>query len=157
MGIPGGLFTCEGPQDWKMETEDVSRHQASELKFLGPRAESAPVMIFVFYFGEGSPYFDGMQDYLQRNTWDSWEDKAVAEAKPVDLHGIQAVTFEKETESFLDPESPASAKVLLKEKFYVFPSKEGKGFFAIHYTAPKTVYETYRPALEKIADSFTML
>jgi len=157
MGVEGGYFSCELPGDWKMETTDKPAWKVSHLTLLGPRAESSVVMISIFYFGDDNGYGDTREDFIERNTWDPWEEKAVATAQKIDLHGISASVFEKEFESSTDVESPYAARVLMKDKHYVFPSRDGKGFFVLHYTAPKSVYGQHLPIFEKIANTFTIL
>jgi len=157
MGVEGGYFSCELPGSWKMETKDKPAWKVSHLTLLGPRAENAPVMISIFYFGDDNGYGDTLEDFIERNTWDPWEEKAVAQAQKIDLHGLNASVFVKEFESFLDIESPNSEKVLMKDRHYVFPSRDEKGFFVLHYTAPKSVYDQHLPVFEKIAETFKVL
>ena len=158
LGIAGGAFTCALPADWsRQDDERKPGDQTYELLLLGPRAENAPVMIFVSFFGAGNNEFKDYADFVTRNTTDLWSDQPKAEARKITLHGRNALTFEFEQRTFLHPESKSDESVVIREKFYVLLAKDRVGFFVLHYSAPKSVFAEHLPVFERVANSFALL
>lgn len=157
LGIETGYFSCTLPEGWTRQDDDGRDDKSYMIIFYGPRAESSPVMIYIEYFADGSKYFDDDADFIERNTFDSWEDKLIAYPKATLINGVKGVWFEREQETSLNPESPLSGTVMVKEKFYVFRGKDQKGFFVLHYYAPKSVFDVHSEKFEKIAGSFKLL
>ena len=158
MGITGGCFTCAFPTDWKREdNEKWERDKIYMVVFLGPRTENAPVMIHIEYFAPGNNTFKDYTDFVTRNTWDSWEDKPIAQAEKITINDNKALWFEREVKTFLHPESKSDESVMIKEKFYVFLDKNRQGFFVLHYSSPGSVYDRHLPIFERMANSFKLL
>jgi hypothetical protein len=158
MGIEGGYFSCSFPADWARNDDEQRKGDGTyQVLLIGPRVEDVPVMIFVSYFGPENNYFLDYVDFVQRNTWDYWEDEVISEAREIMLNGNKALWFERERKTYLHPESKSSASVMIKEKFYVLLSRDSKGFFVINYSAPSSVYAEYLPVFEKVAYSFKLL
>ncbi len=157
LGIAGGDFTCALPANWTRQDDPLKPGDKTyQLLLLGPRAEDAPVMIFVSFFGPGNDDFKDYADFVTRNTADSWEDKSIAEARKTEINGIKALWFEREAKTFLHPESKSDASVMIKEKFYVLLAKDRVGFFVLHYSAPSSVFADHLAVFEKIASSFEL-
>jgi len=158
LGIAGGYFTCALPADWGRQDDELKPGDKTYLLLLlGPRAENAPVMIFVSFFGPGNDDFKDYADFVTRNTTDPWEDKPVAEARKITLNGRNALWFEREAKKFLHPESKSDESVMIKEKFYVLLAKDRAGFFVLHYSAPSSVFAEHLAAFEKVASTFEVL
>ncbi len=158
MGIAGGAFTCVLPADWsRQDDERKPGDKTYQLLLLGPRAEHAPVMIFVSFFGAGNDDFKDYADFVTRNTADFFSDKPKAEARKITLNGRNALTFEFEEKTFLHPESKSDESVMIREKFYVLLAKDRAGFFVLHYSAPSSVFAGHLPVFEQIAKSFEIL
>jgi len=72
--------------------------------------------------------------------------------KTMALGKRKAFAFEREKREHLHPESTSDESVMLKEKFYVMPAKEG--FFVFHFSAPKAVFAKHLPVFERVARTF---
>ena len=150
------VFSCEVPADWqqKRDPEKEKRDKTPQLQLLGPRAESSPVMIYAAFYSKEGGYFDDHNDFIERNSKDSWgdtEDKYSA-VKETAVGGRKAFVFDREVKTSLNPESPSGETVQIMEKFYVLPAKDG--FYALHFYAPKSVYRKHLPAFERLARTF---
>ena len=158
LGIAGGYFTCALPADWRRQDDALKPGDKTyQLLLLGPRAENAPVMIFVSFFGAGNDDFKDYADFVTRNTTDLWSDKSKAEARKITLNGRNALTFEVEEKTFLHPESKSDESVMIRERFYVLLARDRAGFFVLHYSAPSSVFAEHLPVFERIANSFEIL
>ncbi len=158
LGIAGGQFTCALPADWTREDDALKPGDKTyQLLLLGPRAENAPVMITVSFFGPGNDDFKDYADFVTRNTTDLWSDKPVAEARKITLNGRNALWFEREAKTFLHPESKSDESVMIREKYYVLLAKDRVGFFVLHYSAPSSVFAEHLAVFEKVASSFELL
>lgn len=149
-------FSCEVPAAWqqKRDLDKEKRDKTPQLELLGPRAEKSPVIIYAAFYSKEGGYFDGFQDYIDRNSKDSWgetEDKYGA-VKEILLGGRKAFVFDREVKTSLNPESPASETVQVMEKFYVIPA--AGGFFALHFYAPRSAYAKNLPVFERLAKTF---
>jgi hypothetical protein len=157
LGIAGGYFSCTLPANWTRQDDPLKPGDKTyQLTLLGPRAENAPVMIVVSFFGPGNDDFKDYTDFVTRNTTDLWSDKPKAEARKTEINGIKALGFEREAKSFLHPESKSDESVMIKEKFYVLLARDRVGFFVLNYSAPSSVFAEHLPVFEKIAGSFEL-
>lgn len=156
LGIETGYFSCTLPQEWTRQDDDGKDKKSYMMIFYGPRAESSPVMIHIEYFAKDNKYFNDYEDFIESHTFDPWKEKIIAEVKKTSINHIKGVWFEREQEASLNPESPLSGTVMVKEKFYVFLGKDRKGFFVLHYYAPKSVFDTHLEKFEKIAGTFQL-
>lgn len=154
--IEDKTFSCDVPADWQQQRdlEKEKRDKTPQLQLLGARAENSPVMIYAAFYAQEGDYFDGYQDFIDRNSKDSWgdtEDKYSA-VKETALGGRKAFVFDREVKTSLNPESPSGETVQIMEKFYVLPAKGG--FYALHFYAPKSVYKKHLPVFERLAKTF---
>ena len=141
------LFSCDVPADWK-------RNKTPKLELVGPRAEKSPVLIYAAFYAKDGKYFDGFQDFIDRNSKDSWgetEDK-YGPVKETALGGRKAFAFDREVKTSINPESPSGGTVQIYEKFYVIPAADG--FFSLHFYAPKSVSGKHLPVFERLAKTF---
>jgi len=149
-------FSCEVPAAWqqKRDLAKEARDKTPQLELLGPRAEKSPVIIYAAFYSKEGKYFDGFQDYIDRNSKDSWgetEDK-YGPVKETALGGRKAFVFDREVKTSINPESPSGETVQIVEKFYVIPAAEG--FFALHFYAPKSAAKKHLPVFERLAKTF---
>ncbi|OGR65396.1 MAG: hypothetical protein A2X31_10210 [Elusimicrobia bacterium GWB2_63_22] len=150
------LFSCDVPADWKQERdlEREKRNKTPKLELVGPRAEKSPVLIYAAFYAKDGKYFDGFQDFIDRNSKDSWgetEDK-YGPVKETALGGRKAFAFDREVKTSINPESPSGGTVQIYEKFYVIPAADG--FFSLHFYAPKSVSGKHLPVFERLAKTF---
>jgi len=149
-------FSCEVPAAWqqKRDLDKEKRDKTPQLELLGPRAEKSPVMIYAAFYSKEGKYFDGFQDYIDRNSKDSWGETGdkYSPVRETALGGRKAFVFEREVKTSVNPESPTGETVQIVEKFYVLPAADG--FFALHFYAPKSVYNKHLPAFERLAKTF---
>ncbi len=158
LGIAGGYFTCALPAGWSRQDDELKPGDTTyQLLLIGRRAENAPVLIFLSFFGPGNDDFKDSADFVTRNTTDFWEDKPKTEARKTTLNGRNALWWEWEEKTFLHPESKSDESVMIKEKFYVLLAKDRVGFFVLHYSAPSSVFAEHLPVFEKVAGSFELL
>lgn len=150
------VFSCDVPADWKQQRdpEREKRTKTPKLELLGPRAENSPVRIYAAFYSKEGDYFDGYEDFIERNSKDSWgdtEDK-YGPVKETALGGRKAFAFDREVKTSVNPESPSGETVQMMEKFYVLPANGG--FYVLSFSAPKSVYQKHLPAFERLAKSF---
>ena len=149
-------FSCEVPAAWqqKRDLDKEKRDKTPQLELLGPRAEKSPVMIYAAFYSKEGKYFDGFQDYIDRNSKDSWGETGdkYSPVREIALGGRKAFVFEREVKTSVNPESPTGETVQIVEKFYVLPAADG--FFALHFYAPKSVYNKHLPVFERLAKTF---
>jgi len=150
-----GYFSCEVPENWRLEKKaDQERMGVFQIELIAPDAEKVPVTLYVSYFSKGNKYFKDYNDYVDSNSQD---DMAAATDKysPVTTKTLdkrKAFEFDREEKHYLHPESKSDESVILKEKFYVLPAKEG--FFVMHFSAPKDIFLKHLPVLERVARTF---
>ncbi len=155
-GIEGGHFTCIVPKDWELVENGLKYNTRFHITFTGPRAEGAPVLMDVSYFGVGNKFFKDSQDFVTRNTIDLL-DETIAIPEKVRVNGMEAIKIEYEIKEYLHPEAKDDASVMVKEKFYVLLARGCRGFFVLHFLSPSSAYAEHLPVFEKVAASFTIL
>ena len=150
-----GYFSCDVPQKWQLEKKtDQEKMGVYKIELIAPDAQKVPVTLYVSYFSNGNKYFKDYKDYVDSNSQD---DMAAATDKysPVTdkiLNKRKAFAFDREEKHYLHPDNKSDESVILKEKFYVLPAKEG--FFVMHFSAPKEVYSKHLPVFERVARTF---
>jgi len=157
LGIEGGYFTCDEPEGWEFiaNDPDFGDDRTYLIGYAGPRAEDAPVVIYIEFYGAGNGDFDGYEDFVQRNTTDVLgETTAVAEKTK--LGEMDALTFGYERKEYLHPHSKDDTFVIMKKRYYVILAKDREGFFVLDYSAPKSVFDRYLPDFERVVNSFKL-
>jgi len=152
-------FSCQPPAGW-----DINRNKAGEdkikvieVEMLGPRSESAPVMIYATYYAKGNRDFKTYSDFVAQNSKDAigrtqTPTRKYSPVKESAVKGKKTLSFDREVKEFLSPEGSSEESVLVKESFHVMPAKEG--FFVLHYYAPVSVYDKHLPAFRKLISTF---
>ena len=160
--MENNYFSCEIPKNWelKRDREVEAKHKIYEIQLLGPRVEKAPVMIYAAYYVKDNRDFTDYRDFIERNSKDAIGRTKTPTRKytPVKKSAVntkKAFGFEREVQEFLHPESTSEEFVMVKEKLYVIPAKEG--FFVLHYYAPKTAYVQYLSVFNHIVSTFTTI
>lgn len=155
----GGYFSCEIPvQEWSLKADPEFDAEYNEygLELLGPRAEKAPVIIYVTYYAPESD-FAGHEDFIERNTRNVAGERKTktdtfGQAQPMEKDGLKVFFFDRERLIHLYPTTKSDESVMIKEKLYVVPAKSG--FYVLHYSAPSSVYEQHLPAFERVFSTF---
>ncbi|MBI4655883.1 MAG: hypothetical protein HY746_03945 [Elusimicrobia bacterium] len=153
------LFTCLAPEKWEIarNKEKESKEKIYGIELAGPRADKAPVVIYVTFYSKQNKIFKDHNDFIERNSKDLFGGKGDGDERygPVKntlVNKLKAFHFESETKEYLHPESASEESVVVKEKFYVIPVKNG--FYVLHYFAPKSVFLKHLPVFYKVASSF---
>lgn len=152
-------FKCDVPKAWELKRDEAAEAKSRiyEIELLGPRAEDAPVMIFAAYYAKDNKDFKDYKDFLERNAKDAIgrTDTPTRKYSPVKegtLNKKKAFSFERDVKEFLHPNSDSDAFVMVKEKFFVLPAKEG--FHVLHYYAPVSAFPKHLAVFNKVATSF---
>jgi len=155
-------FTCQVPAGWEAGRDKASeaKNKIYELELLGPRVESAPVMIYAAYYAKDNGDFKTYDEFIERNSKDAigrteTPTRKYTPVKETALNGIKAFSFEREVKEFLHPESTSEESVRVREKIYVLPAKEG--FFVLHYYSPVSAFNKHLPVFKKLISTFTPL
>ncbi len=150
-------YSCEIPSGWSLERtpEKDEEYRIYEIQLLAPKGGA---FIYVSYYAKDNKDFWGYEDFLRRNSRNvAGETKNSREnygpVKECSLNGRKAFQLERERLVFLHPESKSDESVAIREFFYVVPSFDG-GFYVVHYSSPKTLYEEYMPVFRRITSSF---
>lgn len=152
-----GYFSCEVPQGWQLLRDDKEqRRGVFQIELIAPGEGPALMTLYVSYFTKDNIYFKDYQDYVESNSTDDLgiaaETDKYGPVRTTALSGRKAFEFEREQKEYLHPESPSDESVILKEKFYVLPAREG--FFVMHFSAPKAVYAKHLPVFDRVARTF---
>lgn len=154
-----GYFSCSIPAAWSLEREKEKDedYRIFEIQLLAPGTDKAATSVFVSYYAENNDDFDDYEDYIDRNSTNAMgETKSDREnydpVKKIKLGGRRAFELGRERFVFLHPETKSDESVQLKEKLYVLPAK--KGFYVMHFSAPKDLFAENLPVFEKIAKTF---
>ena len=154
-----GYFSCSVPEAWTLERESEKdeQYRIYEIQLLAPGAGKAPTSVFVTYYAGDNEDFTGYQDYIDRRSVNALgETKSAREKyeppKKIKLGGRAGFELASEVLEYLHPESKSDESVLLKEKIYVLPAKDG--FYALRFSAVKAAFAENQPVFEKIARSF---
>jgi hypothetical protein len=160
--MENNYFSCEIPKNWelKRDREKERKSKVYKIELLGPRVEKAPVIIYVAYYDRGNNSFKDHADFIERNSknilGESRSDtEKFSPVRKTMLNKKKAFEFESEIQEYLHPESKSSESVVIKEKFYVIPAK--KGFFVLHYFAPKSVFARHLGVFSNIVRTFTII
>ena len=160
--MENNYFSCEIPKNWELKRnrEKEQKSNIYKIELLGPRAEKAPVMIYAAYYARGNNVFKDHADFIERNSKNilgetQSDTEKFSPVKKTMLNKKEAFEFESEIQEYLHPESNSEESVVIKEKFYVIPAKEG--FFVLHYYAPKPAYVQYLSVFNHIVSTFTTI
>ncbi len=155
-------FTCEIPGTWelKRDTKKEMTTKIRKLELSGPRAENAPVIIYAAQYRKGNTTFSDHKDFIARNSKNilgetESDTEKFSPVKETSLAGKQAFEFDSEIKEYLHPESKSDASVMIKEKFYVIPAKDG--FFVLHYYSPASAFDKNLPVFNKLVATFKPL
>ncbi|MEA5114222.1 MAG: hypothetical protein VB050_09340 [Geobacteraceae bacterium] len=150
-------FSCDIPSAWSLERtpEQDEDYRIYEIQLLAPKGGA---FIYVSYYTKDNKDFWGYEDFLKRNSRNvAGETKNSREnygpVKESGLNGRKAFELERDRLVFLHPESKSDESAAIRELFYVAPSSDG-GFYVLHYSAPKALYDEYLPVLKRIASTF---
>lgn len=157
--MENNYFNCDIPKAWELKRDKTAEAKSKiyEIELLGPRIENAPVMIFAAYYAKDNKDFKDYSDFIERNAKDAigrteTPTRKYTPVKERALNRKKTFGFEREVKEFLHPESDSQEFVLVKEKFYVIPAKEG--FHVLHYYAPKLAFAKYLSVFKKLAATF---
>lgn len=160
--MENNYFSCEIPKNWELKRnrEKEQKSNIYEIELLGPRAEKAPVMIYAAYYARGNNVFKDHADFIERNSKNilgetQSDTEKFSPVKRTMLNKKEAFEFESEIQEYLHPESNSEESVVIKEKFYVIPAKEG--FFVLHYYAPEAAFVQHLSVFNRIACTFTTI
>lgn len=152
-------FSCSVPEAWALEREQEKdeQYKVYEIQLLAPKADKAPVSVFISYYAADNEDFNDYQDYIDRHSKNALgETKSAREKyeppKKITLAGRKGFALASEVQEYLHPESKSDESVLLKEKIYVLPAEAG--FYALRFNAPKAAFQEHLGVFEKIAKSF---
>ncbi|OGS54869.1 MAG: hypothetical protein A3J79_08560 [Elusimicrobia bacterium RIFOXYB2_FULL_62_6] len=153
------FFKCAVPKAWEQKRDQAAEGKTKiyEVELLGPRVENAPVMILVGYYAKDNKDFRDYKDFIERNSKDTIgrTETPTSKYSPVKesaLNKKKAFSFERDVKEFLHPEGSSDEFVMVKEKFYVLPAKEG--FHVLHYYAPQSAFSRHLAVFNKVASTF---
>jgi len=157
--MDNNYFSCSVPTAWTLERDrdKDEEYKIYEIQLLAPKADKAPVSIFVSYYAKDNEDFNDFQSFIKRNSKNVLgETKNVREnyspMKKIKVAGHNGFELSNEIMEYLHPESKSDESVQMKEKMYVLPAKDG--FYVLKFSAPKTAFAANLPVFEKIARSF---
>ena len=155
-------FACETPAGWeiKRDREKEKKTKILKLELAGPREGNAPVLIYAAFYGTGNASFSDHADFIERNSKNILgetrsDTEKFSPVKETALAGKKTFEFDSEIKEYLHPESKSAESVVIKEKFYVIPAKDG--FFVLHYYAPAAAYGKHLPVFKKLTATFKIL
>jgi hypothetical protein len=155
-------FTCEVPGSWelKRDKENELKAKVRKLELVGPRAGDAPVLIYAAHYRKASATFANYKDFIERNSKNilgetESDTEKFSPVKETSLAGKKAFEFDSEIKEYLHPENKSDESVMIKEKFYVIPAKDG--FFVLHYYSPVSAFNKNLPVFKKLVSTFKPL
>lgn len=155
-------FTCEIPGGWevKRDKEKELKAKIRKLELSGPRSGNAPVLIYAAHYRKGSAAFVDYRDFIERNSMNilgetESETEKFSPVKETTLAGKKAFEFDSEIKEYLHPESRSDEGVMIKEKFYVIPARDG--FFVLRYYSPASAFSKHLPVFKKLVSTFKPL
>jgi hypothetical protein len=157
--MDNNYFSCEIPKNWEFERnkEDEEKYKVFKIKLFAPGTEKSPTTIYVTFYAKENKLFNDYNDFIERNSKDLFggtgdENEKYTPVKKITLNKKKAFYFEVEAKEYLEPESKSEEFVIIKERYYVLPSKNG--FYVLHYTASKPVFQKHLPVFKKVLSSF---
>lgn len=157
--MDNNYFSCLVPANWSLERdkEKDEEYKIYEIQLMAPVSGKESTSIFVSYYAKDNEDFNDYLGFIRRNTRNvAGETKTKREnfepAKNVSLAGRKAVMLSRERMVYLHPTTKSDESVLLKEKHYVLPAKDG--FYVLHFSAPKESFLANLKVFEKVAKSF---
>jgi hypothetical protein len=161
--MDNNYFLCEIPKNWEFERnkEEDERYKVYKIKLFAPDSDRTPTTIYVTFYAKENKLFNGYNDFIERNSRDIFggtgdEDEKYKKYTPVKKITLnkkyKAFFFESEIKEYLHPESKSEEFVIVKERYYVIPSKNG--FYVLYYTASKTIFQKYLPVFKRVLSSF---
>lgn len=157
--MDNNYFSCEIPKNWEFERnkEYEEKYKVYKVRLFGPGIEKSPTTIYVTFYAKENKLFKDHNDFIERNSKDVFsgtgdEDEKYTPVKQVTLNKNKAFYFESETKEYLNPESKSEEFVIVKERYYVIPSKNG--FYVLHYLASKPAFQKYLRVFKRVVSSF---
>lgn len=157
--MDNNYFTCEIPAIWQFERdkETDAEYKIYEIQLIGPSADNASSEIYVSYYAQDNEDFTDYNIFLVRNSKNILgETKSKREnygpVNKVVLNGRKTFELERERMVYLHPQSKSDESIHIKEKLYVLPAKEG--FYVLHYSAPKLLYDEQLSVFERVVQTF---
>jgi hypothetical protein len=149
-------FSCEVPTDWDLTRDEERDDEYRIYGILLSRASGES--IDVSFYAADNEDFDGHEDFLARNSTNVLgETKTSREyygpVRKVRLKGGKGFELERESLVYLSPQSKSDTSQAQKELLYVLPAAAG-GFYVLHYTAPRELFQASLPVFRRVADSF---
>ncbi len=157
--MDNGYFSCSVPSDWelKREKDKDEEYKIYEIELVAPRSGKVPTTIFVSYYAKDNEDFNDHNDFIARNSKNAFGETSNAReqygpVKDITLGGRKGFSLSRERSVFLHPESKSDESAQKKEKLYIVPAKEG--FFVLHFSAEKALFDANLKVFEKVAASF---
>lgn len=157
--MDNNYFSCLVPANWSLERdkEKDEEYKIYEIELFSPKTGKVSTSVRVAYYAGNNEDFNGYEDFVKSNSRNILgETKSKREnyepAENVTLAGRKAVMLSRERMVFLHPTTKSDESVLLKEKHYVLPAKDG--FYVLHFSAPKEAFLANLKVFEKVAKSF---
>lgn len=156
-----GHFRCELPTVWKISRDEheEERTHCYGVFLVGPQHKTPlPPTISARFFAPDNVYFRDAEHYLRRQLEPGLiqlQGETTSEPEQIELDGRPATTFVRETFEYFPPDSLDTKQIPVREEYYVVPHKGG--FVVVIYKAPILDYDYWRPALERLLDTFRLL
>lgn len=157
--MENNFFSCEIPAGWDLirEREKDAEYKIYEIQLIGPRADRAPTVINVSYYAKDNPDFIDYRDFLNRNSKNILGETRTKRENygpvlKVELNKRIAYALERELMVYLHPNTKSDESVSIREQLYVVPASEG--FYVLHYSASRSIYNNYLQVFERIAQTF---
>jgi hypothetical protein len=177
-------YVCEGnhfralvPSAWMRSSRNppyADMTQVAGAKFEGPpNSEDVPASIALYWYsGERSfttpdSYINARLSSMAREDAERGRATFDAQVAGRKATGFKMKTFElvmlphdrlkpgKDDGPIVYELAPPSKKVIMDDQDIILPAS--KGYFVLHYRAPETIAETYRPIFDRVTASFEPL
>lgn len=155
-------FSCLIPADWSLNRDRDSDEQYKiyEIQLVAPRPAREPISIKVSFYARDNQDFNDYKDFINSNSRNALGEtrnarENYAPVKEIKLNGRKGFLLGSERLVYLHPETKSDESVLIKERIYVLPAREG--FYVLRYSAPKADYNTFYRAFLRVARSFKCL
>jgi hypothetical protein len=177
-------YVCEGnyfralvPSPWTRSDRNAPYADMTRVagaKFEGPMNDAGVAASIALYWYSGEHSFTTPDSYINARLGsmvrEDAERKRETAAVPVagrKAAGFTIRTFElvmlphdrrnagKDDDPRVSERAAPSKKVFMDEQYIVIPAS--KGYFVLHYRAPETIAEAYRPVFDKVVASFEPL
>lgn len=161
LDLKQGLFRCDVPADWWQSRDEhaESRTKVQGMHLVGPK-EKAPLAptLSLRYFAPGNTVAPTAEAYLKRQLEPApvpLKGEKTSEPKKVSAAGLPGESFVRDTFEFIPPRSLDTKQVPVREEYVILERKEG--FFVLLYKAPSASFKRWRPAFQRVLDTFQPL